>query len=94
MQQEIPHDLMSRLSSFDAFGSFALAPVGVAVAGSLVAAFGTRAVLTGGGLVIVALTLIVLLVPEVRHMRRRSVPAAPVSPAEPEPAHDVADARP
>src|SRR5262249_25082802 len=27
MQQEIPHDLLSRLSSFDAFGSFALAPV-------------------------------------------------------------------
>jgi MFS family permease len=80
MQQEIPHDLMSRLSSFDALGSFALAPVGVAVAGPLAAAFGTSSVLIVGGSVIVALTLaVVLLVPEVRQMRRR----LPVGPAEP-----------
>ncbi|HEX7994100.1 MAG TPA: MFS transporter, partial [Streptosporangiaceae bacterium] len=79
MQQEIPHDLMSRLSSFDALGSFALAPVGVAVAGPLAASFGTSSVLMVGGSVIVALTLaVVLLVPEVRQMRRR----LPVGPAE------------
>ncbi len=75
MQQEIPHRLLSRLSAYDALGSFALAPVGVAVAGPLAAAFGTPAVLTAGGLVIVALTGAVLAVPEVRSMRRR--PPAP-----------------
>ena len=91
MQQEIPHDLMSRLSSFDAFGTFALAPAGVAVAGPLAAAFGTTSVLTAGGLVIVALTLIVLLVPEVRQMRRRSVPASPGAHDEPVIADEVAD---
>jgi MFS family permease len=79
MQQEIPHDLMSRLSSFDAFGSFALAPVGVAVAGPLATSFGTSPVLVAGGLVIVGVTLPVLLVPEVRQMRRR---APTVSPAD------------
>ena len=79
MQQEIPHDLMSRLSSFDAFGSFALAPVGVAVAGPLATSFGTSPVLVAGGLVIVGVTLAVLLVPEVRQMRRR---APTVSPAD------------
>jgi MFS family permease len=84
MQQEIPHDLMSRLSSFDAFGSFALAPVGVAAAGPLATAFGSTSVLAAGGVVIVALTLIVLLVPEVRHMRRRSLPSDAPSPAEPQ----------
>ncbi len=71
MQQEIPHDLLSRLSSFDAIGSFALAPVGVAVAGPLAAAFGISTVLVAGGLLIAALTLAVLLVPEVRQLRRR-----------------------
>lgn len=74
MQQEIPHDMMSRLSSFDAFGSFALAPVGVAIAGPLATSFGTSSVLTVGGFVIVGLSLIVLLVPEIRQLRRRSLP--------------------
>ena len=74
MQQEIPHDVMSRLSSFDAFGSFALAPVGVAIAGPLATSFGTSSVLTVGGFVIVGLSLIVLLVPEIRQLRRRSLP--------------------
>ncbi len=95
MQQEIPHDLMSRLSSFDAFGSFALAPVGVAVAGPLASAFGITSVLIAGGLVIVGLTLaVVLLVPEVRQLRRRSPPVADDAAAEPGPAEQVADALP
>ena len=71
MQQEIPHDLLSRLSAFDAFGSFALAPVGVAIAGPLAAAFGTSAVLFVGGTLIVVLTAALLFVPEVRQMRRK-----------------------
>ena len=95
MQQEIPHDLMSRLSSFDAFGSFALAPVGVAVAGPLASAFGITSVLIAGGLVIVGLTLaVVLLVPEVRQLRRRTPPVAGDAAAEPGPAEQVADALP
>ena len=91
MQQEIPHDLMSRLSSFDALGSFALAPAGVAIAGPLAAAFGITTVLVAGGCVIVGLTLaVILLVPEVRQLRRRSLPVTSVSPAEPQ----AADALP
>ncbi|MDR2988156.1 MAG: MFS transporter, partial [Nocardiopsaceae bacterium] len=91
MQQEIPHDLMSRLSSFDAMGSFALAPVGVAVAGPLASAFGTTSVLVVGGLVIVGLTLaVILLVPEVRQLRRRSS----VSSVESERPEEAASARP
>jgi len=72
MQQEIPRDLLSRLSSFDAIGSFALAPVGVAAAGPLAATFGISTVLAAGGVLIVLLTLAVLLVPEVRQLRRRT----------------------
>jgi predicted MFS family arabinose efflux permease len=74
MQQEIPPAALSRVSSYDALGSFALAPVGTAVAGPLLTAFGPAAVLDAGGALIVLLTVIVLMVPEVRHLRRRPVP--------------------
>lgn len=79
MQQEIPPDLLSRLSAFDAMGSFALAPAGVAAAGPLAAALGTSAVLVLGGIVIIALTLAVLGVPEVRQLRRRTAAAEPTA---------------
>lgn len=92
MQQEIPHHLMSRLSSFDALGSFALAPVGVAVAGPLATTFGTSSVLIAGGFVIVGLTLAVVLVPEVRQIRRRPLPVSPSEPAGSTALEDVLDA--
>ena len=73
MQQEIPPAMLSRLSSYDALGSFALAPVGTAVAGPLAASFGTSAVLTAGAILVALLTAAVLLVPEVRNMQRQPV---------------------
>ena len=73
MQQEIPPAMLSRLSSYDALGSFALAPVGTAVAGPLAASFGTSAVLTAGAILVVLLTAAVLLVPEVRNMQRQPI---------------------
>lgn len=73
MQQEIPPAMLSRLSSYDALGSSALAPAGTAVAGPLAASFGTSAVLTAGAVLIVLLTAAVLLVPEVRNMQRQAV---------------------
>jgi predicted MFS family arabinose efflux permease len=74
MQQEIPPAALSRVSSYDALGSFALAPLGTAVAGPLLTAFGPAVVLDAGGMLIVLLTVIILMVPEVRHLRRRPVP--------------------
>ena len=65
--------MLSRLSSYDALGSFALAPVGTVVAGPLAASFGTSAVLTAGAVLVAALTAAVLLVPEVRNMQRQPV---------------------
>jgi MFS family permease len=73
MQQEIPPAMLSRISSYDALGSFALSPVGTAVAGPLAASFGTSAVLTAGAILVVLLTAAVLLVPEVRNMQRQPV---------------------
>jgi hypothetical protein len=80
MQQEIPPNLLSRLSAYDYLGSQALAPAGTALAGPLAASFGTAPILVAGGVGIIALTIPVLLVPEVRHLRRRPAQPAP-SPA-------------
>ena len=71
MQQEIPPAKLSRLSSYDLFVSFTLAPLGAIVAGPAANAFGAPAVLAAGGLLIVLLTVTVLFIPEVRHMRRQ-----------------------
>ena len=80
MMQEIPPGMLSRLAAYDLLGSFALAPVGTAVAGPVADAFGTSAVLTVGGILIVLLTVAVLSVPEVRHLRRQ-LPAQPAEAA-------------
>jgi hypothetical protein len=43
------------------------------VAGPLAAAFGTAVVMTAGGALIAILPLLILLVPDVRRMRRRVI---------------------
>jgi MFS family permease len=72
MQQEIPQDRLSRVYSYDALGSFALIPLGLAAAGPIAELAGTRATLFASGLVSLTATLAVLLVPEVRELRRRT----------------------
>lgn len=71
MQQEIPPEKLSRLSSYDALGSFVLIPVGLAVAGPLGAAIGLRAAFIGSAVLIVAATALVLLSGNVRTLERR-----------------------
>ena len=77
MQQEIPPAALSRVSSYDALGSWGLAPVGTVLAGPLALALGTSTVLAAGGVLIVLLTAAVLCVPEVRQLRRRVPVASP-----------------
>jgi MFS family permease len=78
LQQEIPPEKLSRISSYDALGNYALAPVGIAIAGPLAAAFGTPAVLAASGALVILLPLLVLLLPEVRQFQRQQ--PAPTSP--------------
>jgi MFS family permease len=70
LQQEISPDKLSRVASYEALGAYALTPVGTAVAGPLATAFGLRAIFAASGVLIAVLPVLVLLVPEVRHMRR------------------------
>jgi MFS family permease len=77
LQQEIPPNLLARVSAYDALGSYALGPIGTLVAGPVALAIGVTATLaTGGGLVVMA-TVAVLFVRDVRQLTRRSPPADP-----------------
>ncbi len=70
MQQQIPQDRLSRVSSYDALGSFAFIPIGAAVAGPLAGLLGVRTTLWGGAVLILICTLSMLAVGDVRSLRR------------------------
>ena len=71
MQQQIPEQMLSRLYAYDALGSICLVPLGLAVIGPLADAIGTKATLYGAAALIVAATLPVFAVRDVRELRRR-----------------------
>jgi Arabinose efflux permease len=71
MQQEIPQDRLSRVYSYDALGSFALIPLGLAVAGPLAELVGTRETIVGAVAISLTATLAVLFVRDVRTITRR-----------------------
>jgi MFS family permease len=73
MQQEIPQEKLSRVSSWDALGSWVLMPVGLAIAGPVGAAIGTRATLWAAAALTVGPTAAVLLARDVRTLERRTV---------------------
>jgi MFS family permease len=69
LQREIPADRLARVSSLDWMASLALLPVGMALTGPAVAAFGQGAVLAVAAVVNVAGTVLVLRVPGVKDLR-------------------------
>ncbi|MGW3132401.1 MFS transporter [Streptomyces sp. NPDC001123] len=69
MQREVPEEALSRVSSYDWFGSLTLAPLGLALAGPAADAFGTDRMLIACAVLIVAATLAALLSPGVRSLR-------------------------
>jgi MFS family permease len=71
MQQEIPGERLSRLSAYDALGSFILMPVGLAAMGPIASAIGERTAFLGSAAVIVTATALVLASRDVRTLERR-----------------------
>jgi MFS family permease len=69
MQREIPPDRLGRLFSYDAVGSFVFLPVGQALAGPAMAAFGLSGALLVAGGVVAAATLAIYAVRDVRTLR-------------------------
>jgi predicted MFS family arabinose efflux permease len=74
LQQHIPDEKLSRVSSYDVLGSFALIPVGVAVMGPISDAIGVADTLMGAALIVVLATIAVISVSDVRNLRRLDVP--------------------
>jgi MFS family permease len=75
LQQHIPPDKLSRVSAYDWMGSLAFFPIGLALTGPVASVIGIRATLLVSAGWVVASTIIVLLVPGVRALRRTDVGA-------------------
>jgi len=78
-QRQVPDHLMSRLSSFDWFGSVALNPIGYALVGPIANRLGVAETLYAAAAANAAVTLIVASTPAIRNLR--AAPPAVVVPA-------------
>ncbi|MEE4543863.1 MFS transporter [Streptomyces sp. V4-01] len=89
LAQEIPDEMMSRVSAYDWLGSIAIMPLGLALAGPAAAAFGRTPSLWGSATLVVTLTAAVLLLPDVRRLERARpdgrAPAGSAAPAADQP---------
>ena len=72
MQEEVPPDLLGRVSSLDWMISLALTPFGIVLGGALAGVIGVRLTFVAGGAIAAAMG-VVLLVPGVRDPDRRKV---------------------
>jgi hypothetical protein len=68
-QQQVPAESMSRVSSYDSFGSFVLGPLGAALAGPAAAVFGVRETLLAAAAINVVTEAIVFAQPSVHAIR-------------------------
>jgi len=74
-QQQVPEAHRSRVSSYDALGSFVLVPVGSALAGPVASVVGIYATLVGSGLISLSCIAIVIAQPSVWAIGNSPVPA-------------------
>jgi hypothetical protein len=65
MQREVPSEVLSRVSSYDWFGSLVFLPLGFALAGPVSSAIGIRATFIGASIWCVLSALVVVAVPSV-----------------------------
>jgi MFS family permease len=83
-QQNVPEESLSRVSSYDSFGSFVLLPLGAALAGPISTVIGVQETLLAASFVIAVTQAIVFAQPSVHAIRRRDEPAGPARNAEAE----------
>ena len=75
MQSNIPRDSLSRVTSYDAFGSLAFAPIGLIIAGPITERIGTEQTLIGMAIIFWTLLSVMLCVPSVRNLRGQNLEA-------------------
>jgi MFS family permease len=78
-QREIPEQAQSRVSSYDALGSFVLIPIGMALAGPTAAAIGIDETLWLAVVIFLAATAVIAAIPSVWAIRASTV-APPTAP--------------
>jgi sulfite exporter TauE/SafE len=76
LQQQVPEAARSRVSSYDALGSFVLVPLGTVLAGPIASAVGVRATLFGAGVLTLVMNLLVLAQSSVWSIRQEPEPVA------------------
>jgi hypothetical protein len=69
-QQQVPEAARSRVSSYDALGSFVLIPLGTAAAGPVAGSIGIKEALIASGVITVATNLLVVAQPVVWTIRQ------------------------
>ena len=76
LQRQVPRESLSRVSSYDWFGSFAFYPLGMALWGPLAGAVGVAPALWLGFALMAALVVVLLAVPDTRGLRHAPAAAA------------------
>ena len=69
LQAHIPEESYSRVVAYDAFGSFGLSPLGIAIAGPLAQAFGVSTMIYATGAMTLVAALTSLFVKSVRNLK-------------------------
>jgi MFS family permease len=71
IQTHIPRESLSRVTSYDAFGSLALAPLGLIVAGPITEKFGSSTTLIYMGVIFIVILAVMISVPAVRRLEAK-----------------------
>ena len=79
LQQNVPQAAISRVISYDFAGSFALMPVGMAIAGPVIGGLGLEATMLAFNGFALLVMISTLAIPDVRHLRSGSAEADIVS---------------
>ncbi len=69
LQAKVPRDSLSRVASYDAFGSLFFTPLGLVISGPIVARIGTRTTFTAYAVVTAIVIIAMLSVKEVRQLK-------------------------
>jgi hypothetical protein len=72
LQRRVPNETLSRISSYDALGSYLLGPLGLAIVGPVANAVGVIPTLVLLGTLSIMATALALLSPEVRTLKSES----------------------
>ncbi|HEV2590944.1 MAG TPA: MFS transporter [Gaiellaceae bacterium] len=70
-QQQVPEEALSRVSSYDAIGSFTLIPLGTAAAGIVAGVIGARTTLVAAGAITIALNVSILFIRSIYRVEAR-----------------------